>query len=139
MLPSTIPTIADREEQSILITPDPLLILGLLDTADDVDVACDLLAERVEGEIVHVVAEGVFELGADEKETEDEVGGEDGAGNGDPFELGVELEGEEHDVDVGHLGDGDRVGDWKGRVEDTLCASENVVEGGEHVVCGILR
>lgn len=38
----------------------------------------------VEREIVDVVAEGVLDFATDEEETEDDVGGADGSGDGDP-------------------------------------------------------
>lgn len=74
------------------------------------------MTEMVEREIVDVVAEGVFDFASDEKETEDYVGGADCAGDGDPLEVVVELEGEDDYVDPCYLGDGDGVGDWEGGV-----------------------
>ena len=134
LLPGTVSRVTHREQQPILITPNPLPILRLLDTVNNINLGGNLLAKRVEREIVDIVAERVLELGADEEETKDEVRGHDGAGDGDPLEGRVELEGEQHDVDPGHLGDGDGVGDGEGGVEDAFCAGEDVVQGGEHVV-----
>lgn len=70
----------------------------------------------VEGEIVDIVAEGILDFATDEEETEDDVGGADCTGDGDPLEVVVELEGEDDDIDPGYLGDGDGVGDWEGGV-----------------------
>lgn len=43
---------------------------------DDVEVSGELLAEDVEWEIVDVVTEGVFDLGADGCDAVDDVGGD---------------------------------------------------------------
>lgn len=69
------------------------------------------MAEALEREIVYVFAERVLDLASDGGDAEDDVGGEDGAGDGDPAQVVPHLEGKHHDVDPGDLGDGDGVGD----------------------------
>lgn len=85
------------------------------------------MAESVEWEIVHVVAEGVFDFATDERNSENDVGGEDGGGDCDPAERLVKLEGQEKDVNPGDLTNCNGVGERKGRVEDTLSSSHDVV------------
>lgn len=73
------------------------------------------------------MAEGVLDLAADEEEAEDDVRGGDGGGYGYQLEGFVELEGEEHDVDPGYLGDGDCVRDGEGGGGDAFGVGEGVV------------
>ena len=100
---------------------------------DDVDVHFEFLAVGFEGQIVDVHAEGVFDFTTDGGEAEDDVAGEDAAGDGDPAEILPELEGQHHNVNPGNLGDGDGVGDGEGGLEDTVDADEHFVELDDHV------
>lgn len=74
------------------------------------------------------MAEGVFDFAADGGEADDDVGGEDAAGDGDPAQVLDELEGKHHNVDPSDLRDGDRVGDGEGCLEDAVHAGQGFVE-----------
>lgn len=78
---------------------------------DAIDVHFELLAEGLERQVVHIVAEGVLDFTADGGQTQDDVCGEDGSGDRDPLQRSEELEGQNHDVHPSDLGNGDRVGD----------------------------
>lgn len=121
--------VAERVEWPVKRTAEELCDLGTGIAHNVVDICLEFLAELVERKVVHVFAEGVFDFAADSGDAEDDVGGEDAAGDGDPAELVPELEGQHHDVDPGDLGDGDGVGDGERGVEDAIDADEDVVEG----------
>lgn len=110
----------------IPIAPQDIRELRRGDAGQGIQFLGELGAVVVQGQIVDVVAEGVLELVADGVETEDDVGGGDGAGDGDPVEGVVELEGEEVDVEEDDLGDQDVVADGEGGGEDTLCGGLDV-------------
>ena len=135
-LPALIRRRANREQHAILPALDVFHEVVELEglRRNDVQLGGDLVAEQLEWQVVDVLAEGVLDLAADEEDAENNVGGGDGGGDGDPLEDGVELEGEEHHVDPGDLRDGDGVGDGEGGVEDAFGAGEDVVEGEEIVV-----
>lgn len=80
--------------------------------SDGIDVVGEFYAVFFEGEIVDVVAEGVFDFAADGGDAEDYVGRDDGARDCDPAQRVPELEGEQHYVEPGCLADGDGIGDW---------------------------
>lgn len=90
----------------------------------------------VKREIVDVVSEGVLEFVADGCDSEDDVGCRDGAGDGNPAEGLVELEGEEVDVEEDDLGDEDVVADWEGGGEDSFGVAGCVCHAGEGVHLG---
>jgi hypothetical protein len=89
---------------------------------DGVNVEFEFFAVGFEGEVVYVVAKGVFDFAANGGEADDDVGCEDAAWDCDPAEVVPELEGEHEHVDPGDLGDGDGVGDWEGGLEDAVHA-----------------
>jgi len=107
--------------------PEELVRLRYRIAHDIINVAFELLAVGFEREIVDVHAEGVFDFAADGGNAEDDVGGEDAAGDCYPAEIFPELEWQHHYVDPGNLGDGDGVGDWEGGLEDTFYADEDFV------------
>jgi hypothetical protein len=73
MLPLIIPIGTQGVQHQILATPHDALHLGRWGCSDNIDFAGELLAVRVEGEIVDVVAKWVFEFTANSDETEDDV------------------------------------------------------------------
>jgi hypothetical protein len=85
----------------------------------------------VKREIVNVVSEGILQLVTDGHETDDDVSGGDGTGDGDPMEGIVQLEGKEIDVEEDDLGDQDVVADGERSSEDTLGGGLGVGEGVE--------
>lgn len=96
---------------------------------DAVDVHLKLLTEGLERQIIDVVTEGVLDLAADSRETKDDIGSEDGTGDGDPVKRGIQLERQNHDVDPCDLGDGDGVGNGQRSVENTVKTNEALIEG----------
>ena len=85
--------------------PQKVRKLGRFYGHEDIELLTEFLAVSVEWEIVDVVSKGILEFVSDGGETHDDVGCGDGAGNGDPFQSGKELEGEEVDVEEHDLGD----------------------------------
>jgi hypothetical protein len=85
----------------------------------------------VERQIVDIVAERVLELVPDGREPDDDVCCGQGAGDGDPAQGVVELEGEQVDVEEHDLGDQDVVADGEGRGEDALGGGLGVGERRE--------
>lgn len=83
----------------------------------------------IEGEIVDVVSEGVFEFVSDGHETDDDICCGDGSGDGNPSERIVELEGEKVDVEVDDLGNENVVTDGERSLENTFCGSGTIGEG----------
>ncbi len=73
------------------------------------------------------MTERVLDLAPDGRDSEDDVGAHNGAGNRDPAESFPQLEGKCDHVHPCYLTDGDRIGDWEGRVEDTFGASKDLV------------
>ncbi len=120
-------------EDFVLAALHEVFGIGFGERGEHVDVTGEVAAVGVEREVVDVVAEGVLDLLADGCDAENDVRGEDRAGDGDPFEGVVELEWEEHHVHPGDLGDGNTVRDGERVVEDTLGAREGV---GKHLHVG---
>ena len=83
--------------------------------------------EFIKREIVFISSERVFDFAADGGDAEDDVGADDGAGDGDPAEGVPELEGEHDYVDPCYLGDGDAVGDGEGGIKHAFGAGEDFV------------
>lgn len=109
--PRVVAAVAEGEQDLVPRALDQLLGGDLGARRDGLHVLHDLLAEGVEGQIVHIHAEGVLDLVADEEDAKNDVRGEDGGGNRDPPERRVELEGKQHHVEPGDLRDDDGVGD----------------------------
>lgn len=126
--PAVEALVAQRPDGHIAVATHELESRGCRLCGDAVDVHFQLLAESLERQIVYVVAEGVLDFAADGGETEDDVGGEDGAGDRDPLERGVQLERQDHDIDPCNLRDGDGVGDGQGCVENAIETDETLVE-----------
>ena len=122
--------VAEREQHRILGARDPLVAVRGAPPRDDVDVLADVLA-GVERQVVDVVAERVLDLAADERDAQDDVGGEQRARDRHPPERLAQPERQQQDVDPGDLPDGDAVRDGKRRVEHALRARQHVVHGRE--------
>lgn len=120
--PTRIIFLAKWPHRHIPISTEKLLCNKRRLGSDSVDVHFEFFAKGFEGEIVDIVAEGVLDFAADGGEPDDYVGGEYAPGDGDPFEVFDELEGEHEHVDPGYLRDGDGVGDWEGGGEDAVHA-----------------
>jgi len=65
----------------------------------NINISGDFPTERLERQIVHVLAERVLDLPSDGGEAEDDVRRGDRAGDGYPAQRRVQLEGEREDVD----------------------------------------
>ena len=76
LLPSLNSHMRQRMQQHIVIVHEKFVDQRSGLRQDDVEIALDLQAVSVEGQIVDVVAEGVFDLAPDEGDAEDYVGGE---------------------------------------------------------------
>jgi hypothetical protein len=151
LLPGLDPHMRQRVQQHIVIVHEEVVDQRSGLRQDDVEVALDLQAVSVEGQIVNVVAEGVLDFAADEGDAEDYVGGEQGRGDlgklaslsstqgkgkatyGDPAKRLEELEGQKQDVHPGDLADGNRVRDGQRRVENTVRAGQHIVHGCNRV------
>lgn len=94
-----------------------------------------MLAVELKRQIVHIRAEGVFDLTADEENAKNDIGGDDACGDGDPVKRAYKLEGENQDVGPGNLGEGDGVGNRQGSVQHTVGSSKHIVERSDTVVC----
>jgi len=123
-------------QDAVLDRLDPLAALSLAAAGDGIQVGGDLGAIRLEGKIVDVLSEGILNLTPNEEESQDDIRGHHSCWDRDIgiLELGQQLEGEHGDVDPGNLADGDRVGDGKRRVADTVSTREHVIEGGDVIV-----
>jgi hypothetical protein len=138
--PAVEALLAEGVERLVERAAEELGDLGARVAHHVVDVGLEFLAEGVEREIVDVFAEGVLDFAADGGDAEDDVRGEDAAGDGHPAEIVPHLEGKHHDVDPGDLGDGDGVGDGERGVEDAVDTDEDVVEGYDGSdCCGLAR
>ena len=102
---------------------------------DGVNVHFELFAKGLERQVIHVVAERVLDFCADLGDAQDNVGGEDAAGDGDPLQTGPQLERQHHDVDPGDLRNGNRVGDGERSLKDTVHAGQGFVELDNTVDC----
>ena len=120
---------AEREQHLIPGARDPLAAARGAPARDDVDVLADTLAEGAERQAVDVVAERVLDPAADERDAQDDVGGEQRARDRHPPERLVQLERRQQDVDPCDLLDGDAVRDGQRRVEHALRARQHVVYG----------
>jgi hypothetical protein len=127
--------LAERVERLVQRVAEELGHLRARVAHDVVDVGLEFLAEGVEREIVDVFAEGVLDFAADGGNTEDDVGGEDAAGDGHPVEVVPHLERKHHDIDPGDLGDGDGVGDGERGVENAVDTDKDIVEGHDGGDC----
>ena len=124
---------AEREQHLIPGARDPLVAARGAPARDDIDVLADTLAEGAERQVVDVVAERVLDPAADERDAQDDVGGEQRARDRHPPERLVQLERQQQDVDLGDLPDGDAVCDGRRRVEHALRARQHVFHGHERV------
>ena len=98
------------------------------------DVALDGLAELFEGEVVGVVAEGVFDFDADFFDAEEGVGDDEGDGDGPPAVEGVEGEGEGEAVEDEGASEVDDVDEGEGGFVDAFARAEGVDELGDVAV-----
>jgi hypothetical protein len=99
-------------------------------THEDIEFLLEFNAVGIEREIIDVISEWVFELVSDGGKTHDDVGCGDRAGDGDPVEGEVELEGEEVNVE-----EDDFVADREGGCEDALGVCLGVGQGCEASYC----
>lgn len=136
--PLLVPALAQRPQRLVemLVEIDVVCEFRSWRAHQGIQLAAQLGAVLVEREIVDVVAKGVFQLVADGRDAEDDVGGRDGAGDCDPAKLVVELEWEQVDVEEDDLGDQDVVADGEGGGEDSFRVAGGVGHAGEGVHCG---
>lgn len=108
-------------------------ILGLWwrSGGDIVNVGRDLHAVPIQREVVGIVTERVLDLAANGSDAENDVGGYNGAGDGDPVEEFPELEWQRNDVDPGDLTNGNGICDRERGVEHALCTGKDFVEGSK--------
>ena len=92
----------------------------------------------VEWQIVDVVSEGILQFISDGCETDDDVCCCDCAGDGDPAESAIELEGKEVDVEEHDLGDQDVVAEGERGREDTFGGGLGVCEGRKGCHCSLI-
>lgn len=128
MRPLFIVLIAERPDRHVTLALHKLTRGRRRLRSNSVDVHFEFFAVCFEGQVVDVVAEWVLDFAADGGEPDDDVCGEDAAGDGNPLQRVNELEGKHHDVDPGDLGDGDGVGDGERSLKDAVHAGEGLVE-----------
>lgn len=126
VLPLSDGVVAQREQRSVVGVAGEVLVICCRNAGQDIEVSGNFIAEGLEGEIVDVVAEGVFDFSTDDGETEDNVGSYHGGRDSDPVEFAEELEGEDHDVCPCDLGDGNAVSEWQWGVENTFYTGQDV-------------
>jgi len=126
--PALVVLLAERPNRHVTGASHELARRGRRLGSDSIDIQFQLLAVGFEGKIIDVVPEGILNFAADRGEPDDDVCGEYAPGDGDPAEVVPELEGEQHDVHPGDLGDGNGVSDRKWRGKNTIHASEGFVE-----------
>lgn len=136
--PAVEALVAQRPDGHVALAGHELSSDGRRLCSNTVDVHLQLLAEGLERQIVDVVTKGVLDFATDGGETEDDVGGENSTRDGDPLKRGEQLEGQNHDVDPGDLGDGDGVGDGKRRVQHTVETDKAFVESDDTGDCSAL-
>jgi hypothetical protein len=132
--PGLIATGTNRKQDHILFMLDVLLRFWFPHARNQIDIRRQLLTKVIQRKIVHIITKWVFDFTADQEDTEDNVGRADRAGNCYPFQVVIELEGKDDDIDPGYLSDGDRIGNWEGSAQDSIRAGEDVVQGGEVVI-----
>ena len=100
-IPRPVPMMAEREQHRILGARDPLVAARGAPARDDVDVLADVLAEGVERQAVDIAAERALGLAADERDAQDDVGGEQRARDRHPPERLVQPERQQQGVRPG--------------------------------------
>jgi hypothetical protein len=126
--PAVVVLLAERPDWHVASPAHELACSWCGLRSNRVNVQFEFFAVGFEWQVVDVVAEGVLDFTTDGGESDDDVGGEDTSGNGDPAEVIPELEGQHHYVDPGDLGNGDGVGDRQGSLEDTVHSGEGFIE-----------
>ena len=124
----TASLIVQRVQKSVLCCGDEMLWLWRGFRGYHIYFGFNLTAVLVQGEVVHIVAEGIFDLAAYGCYTQNDIGANDRTGYSDPPKSVPKLERQGYNVDPGYLADGDGISDRKWGVENAFCAGETLVK-----------
>lgn len=76
VVPVRIATGAEGIQDQVFVPNKEFVTLGGRRRGDDVELQGDLAAVGVEGQVVHILAEGVFDFAANRGKTQDDVSGD---------------------------------------------------------------
>ena len=125
---------ADGVEYFVVERLDPVPVAVLLLGGQEVEIHGDLSTVRLEGQVIDVVAKGILDFAADKQNAQDYVRGDNCCRDGYPLQCGVQLKGQQENIDPGDLRNGNRVGNGQRRVEHTVCAHQDIIENSNVVV-----
>lgn len=106
----------------VFLSTDKFLDPWWRSSGDDINLILQSLTKLVEREIILVMTKRVFDLATNGGDTEDDVGADNGAGNGNPAKGVPELEREHDYIHPRDLGDGNAVRDRERSIENPLRA-----------------